>query len=277
MKNIRPLVLHQLDVRLPGLRVRRLRLHRHLAETEDVRSHQHSYSQLLLYLGGRGFQRIGKTAQEQSYPIRPGTAVFLPPHLAHGFTETESRRPLCLVIDLDWRGAGHLPPRVTPLTQIDLSEIRHALAQLGRQERPGAGPDQVRTASIVLQVIDVLWRGMGFAAKSSAPATAPTQPIVTAVKRALLAAPDSLSLEEIAGQLGYQHDYLNRLLKTATGLTLGQIRSQLRVTQAKRYLKEIRRVADVAAKLGFQDANYFARWFRLQSGLTPRQYQLQAV
>ncbi len=212
---------------------------------------------------------------ERNYPIRPGTAVFLPPHMAHGFNETESRRPLCLIVDLDWRGAGHLPPRVTPLTQIDLSEIKHSLAQLGRQERPGAGAGSGPRRGHRFASSGRPLARMSLSAKTTRPAPAPAMsPIVASVKRALAAAPESSSLHDIAAQLGYQHDYLNRLLKTATGLTLGQLRSQLRVAQAKRFLKETRRVADVATKLGFQDANYFARWFRLQSGLTPRQYQL---
>ncbi len=272
MKNFRPIFLKQLDVTLPGLRVRRLRLNRHLPETASVRPHAHRFSQILLYLGGRGVQHLG----ESSHLIRTGTAVFLPPRQIHAFSETQSRRPLCLVIDLDWRGAGIQRGRVTQLNQIDLSEIRQHLSQLGRFQRPGIGPDQLRVAGIVLQLLDTLWRSLNLAPKNRRLGAAPALPIVTTVRRVLLKETEDRSLSELAREIGYQQDYLNRLLKTATGLTLGQMRSQMRVTQAQRLLRESRRVADVAAKLGFDDANYFARWFRLQTGLTPRQYQRDA-
>ncbi len=275
MKNIRPLFFRQLDIQLPGLRVRRLRLNRHLPETTAVRPHQHDYAQVLLYLGGRGLQQVGVGAKQQGHAIRTGTVVFLPPGQVHAFTETESRRPLCLVVDLDWRGAKKQRTQIAQLNQIDLSEVRQWLSQLGRYERArtGVGPAQLRASGIVLQLLDTLCRSLGLIGSAPRATSAPALPVVSAAQRVLASAPDHLSLQEIAGQIGYQQDYLNRVLKTATGLTLGQMRSQQRVQQAKRLLRELRKIADVAAQLGFQDANYFARWFRLQTGQTPRQWK----
>lgn len=273
MKNIRPLFLRQLDVQLPGLRIRRLRLNRHLPETMAVRPHEHDFAQVLLYLGGRGLQQIGAGARAQSQPIRTGTVVFLPPGQVHAFTETESRRPLCLVVDLDWRGASKQKARLVQLNQIDLSEVRQRLSQLGRYERGNVSGAQLRIAGLVLQVVDTLFGALGLIDSPSRAASAPVLPVVGTVQRLLATAPESQTLRELAGQLGYQQDYLNRVLKSAAGLTLGQMRSQARVTRAKRLLRETRKVSDVAAQLGFRDANYFARWFRLQTGQTPRQWK----
>lgn len=272
MKNIRPLFLRQLDVQLPGLRIRRLRLNRHLPETTAVRPHQHAYAQVLLYLGGRGLQQIGRGTRQQTHAIRTGTAVFLPPGQVHAFTETEHRRPLCLVVDLDWRGARQQRARLAQLNQIDLRAVRQWLSQLGRHERPGAGADQLRASGIVLQLLDTLWRGLGLLPQSTRPA-APVVPIVKAVERVLASASEGATLCDLAQQIGYQQDYLNRVLKAATGLTLGQMRSQRRVVRAQRLLREMRKVSDVAAQLGFDDANYFARWFRQQTGQTPRRWK----
>lgn len=273
MKNIRPLFLRQLDVQLPGLRVRRLRLNRHLPETTAVRPHEHAYSQVLLYMGGRGLQQVGTKARQQTHAIRTGTAFFLPPGQVHAFTAIESRPPLCLVIDLDWRGAGRQPCRVAQLNLIDLAEVRQGLSKLGRSSRPGTGPDQLRASGIILQLLDTLCRALGLIAQPTRSAGVSSHPIVHAVNRVLATSPDELSLSEIATQIGYQQDYLNRVLKTATGLTLGQMRSQQRVLRAQRLLKESRRVSDVATQLGFEDANYFTRWFRLQTGQSPRRWQ----
>jgi AraC-like DNA-binding protein len=127
-----------------------------------------------------------------------------------------------------------------------------------------------------LQLLDILWRNLGLnpGRQPVRPfISAPALPAVTAARRFLIESDDQAPLHDIAQKIGYQQDYLNRVLKTATGLTLGQMRSQLRVTRAQRLLRESRKIVDVAERLGFSDGNYFARWFRLQTGVTPRQWQ----
>jgi AraC family L-rhamnose operon transcriptional activator RhaR len=74
---------------------------------------------------------------------------------------------------------------------------------------------------------------------------------------------------ELAKRVGLQKDYLNRLVRRATGLTLGQWRDRELLRAAEASLRQGRRVAVVASDLGFSDANYFARWFRKQTGLSP--------
>jgi AraC family L-rhamnose operon transcriptional activator RhaR len=74
---------------------------------------------------------------------------------------------------------------------------------------------------------------------------------------------------ELAKRVGLQKDYLNRLVRRATGLTLGQWRDRELLRAAEASLRQGHRVAVVASDLGFSDANYFARWFRKQTGLSP--------
>jgi AraC-like DNA-binding protein len=211
---------------------------------------------------------------KETHAIRSGTTVFMPARVQHSFSETDSRHPLCLVLDLEWDGADAAAPRLGQLNLVDLNEIRHFLSLLGRNQRPGVGPDQLRAAGLVLQLLDVLWRNLRLSEKETTRAeTAPSLPAVAAVQRVLRESPDDLPLSEIARKVGYQHDYLNRLLKASTGLSLGQLRSQQRVARAQRLLKEHRKVATVSEALGFDDPNYFTRWFRQQTGLTPRQWQ----
>jgi AraC family transcriptional activator of pobA len=274
LKNLRPLFLKQVDVTLPGLQLKRLRLNRHLSETTSVRSHSHAFSQVLLYLGGRGLQHVTVNGIKETHPIRSGATVFMPTRVPHAFSETDSRHPLCLVLDLEWQGAVLSTPRFAQLNLVDLNDIRHLLSLLGRHKRPGVGPDQLRAAGLVLQLLDVLWRNLGLSHKEpGVEETAPSQPAVAATRRVLRESPDDLPLSEVAKKVGYQHDYLNRLLKASTGLSLGQMRSQQRVARAQRLLKEHRKIARVSEELGFEDPNYFSRWFRLQTGLTPRQWQ----
>ncbi|MFM8765957.1 MAG: hypothetical protein ACKOEZ_14155, partial [Spartobacteria bacterium] len=54
MKDYRPLLLQALDVRLPGLRMRRLCLHKHLPEADALEMHRHKFCQILCYFSGAG-------------------------------------------------------------------------------------------------------------------------------------------------------------------------------------------------------------------------------
>lgn len=280
MKNYRPLFLRSLDLRLPGLKVRRLQLNRHLRETEAVRRHRHAFAQVLLYLSGAGRQSLGR----ERHPVRSGTAVLLKSGVTHSFEETRRRRPLCCAIDFELRGAGKHANAVVQLTASELAEARHLLATLGRLDwegrAPGTDASALRVGATVLGLLDLLLRRGGWAGEKPAPLPVHA-PLVRAVRRVLrddLAEPDTRrSLDELARRIGYQHDYLNRLLKEATGLTLGQMRAQLRMERARQLLARPLSIGDVAEQLGFLDQNYFARWFRLQTGQSPSQFRQAAA
>jgi AraC-like DNA-binding protein len=261
------LFLRNLDVRLPGLHVRRLRLNRHLPEADRVEKHRHRFSQFLLYLAGRGLQEIGKEVLN----IRSGTAIFLPPGQAHAFRETSPRRPLCLVVDLDLRGAPARGWSALELPGHELLAIRHELANLGRMS-PGRGAG-LRMAATVLAVLDILLRAMGWwpGDRRGLPGDLP---IVRAVRKRLASREGQvLTLREVSAQLGYQQDALNRLLRDACGLTLGQLRNEARLLAAKRGLAARYSIREAGARAGFDDPNYFARWFKRQTGLSPRKWK----
>jgi AraC family L-rhamnose operon transcriptional activator RhaR len=77
----------------------------------------------------------------------------------------------------------------------------------------------------------------------------------------------------LARRVGLQKDYLNRLVRRACGLTLGQWRDRELLRAAESKLRRGLTVIDVAGELGFNDSSYFARWFRKQTGLTPVQWR----
>ena len=78
---------------------------------------------------------------------------------------------------------------------------------------------------------------------------------------------------ELARKVGLQKDYLNRLVRRSTGLTLGQWRNRELLKACERELARGGRIGEAALNLGFSDANYFSRWFRQQTGMTPRAWQ----
>ncbi|NJK91249.1 MAG: helix-turn-helix transcriptional regulator [Blastochloris sp.] len=153
-----------------------------------------------------------------------------------------------------------------------MSEIKQHLSRL-MQLREDSG--QVRRAGVVLLVLDILLRNIGWLAPSQSMLT---PPIVKRV-RSILEDPAAqhLPLSEIAQRAGYQRDHLNRLLKQAVGSSLGHLRDQIRMKKARHLLSQSLRVQEVAERVGFSDQNYFARWFRQQTGLRPTQWRVQGM
>ena len=263
MKHYRPLLLQELDVRLPGVRIRRLRLNRHLPEVDQLARHSHAFSQVLCYLSGRGQMVLEERRQE----IGPGSAVFLPPRCEHGFQETSGRRPLCLVLDLDWRGAVKHGVSQSRLNQAEATAIRRELAEITRLPDPTLATSRLLVAGVVLRILDTLLRGLGLlpVQRREMPA------FVRQFDRELQKFAEPLpAITEVAARMGYQTDYLNRIFKEATGQTLREYRDSRLIEKARRLLREDRLVKEVCEMLGFLDQNYFSRWFRKYTGVQPR-------
>jgi len=272
MKSYQPLLLEALHIRVGPVAIRRLRLNRHSSETSTVRHHQHAHSQLLIYLSGQGAQ----LAADSSRPIRSGTAALFPPGLPHAFRPLGARRPICLVIDFDFRGAARHFHWIGPLPQAELGEIRRSLSALIRLRGNDHRGVELQSASLVLGILHRALQSGGWLPKPPALRSAGSE-VVRRTQR-LLENPvaSAASVTELARTLGYQKDYLNRLLRQAGGLTLGQLRSAQRLERAKRSLLQGKRVHQVAAEVGWNDANYFTRWFHKQTGMAPLRWRVRA-
>jgi AraC-like DNA-binding protein len=262
MKNIRPIYSQDPDIRVRKLRIRRLRLNRHLPEANWIADHSHSHPQILLYLGGAGLQKIGS----KTYQIKSGMLFFIPPHVRHSFIEGDGRRPLCLALDFDFGDTAARKAIISSLTASALNEVRSALSQLTRW-RAGDESVEPAEAAAVLRMMDVFFRSLGFLTHGPAGAH---NPILRAAQRVLYE-PSAFqdSLASLAARIGYHPDYLNRTLKQTCGLTLGDLRDELRMQKAKRLLAGTTPVAEVSGKVGFDDPNYFSRWFRGRTGHAP--------
>ena len=79
-----------------------------------------------------------------------------------------------------------------------------------------------------------------------------------------------LSVTQLADQLNYHRGAISRAFHKYTGVTVIDYISQVRLQHAKMLLMNTEeRVADIATKCGFREANYFCRWISRQTGLPP--------
>ena len=271
MAQFRPIYSQDQGIQMRGLALQRVCLNRHLPLVDRITAHSHPHSQLLLYLTGSGAQQIGA----RTHGIDRGSLFFIPPGVSHSFTDGGRRKPMCLALDLQIGkdiGSAHVEPAQCVLSLSDLKRVRQELALLTRWH-DGHVEVEPREAAAALRLIDLCFRALGFLKSNAVPAG---NHLVKRVQRAL-ADPASWSqpLAVIARGVGYQPDHLNRLLKPACGLTLGEFRDTMRLRATRRLLTDAIPIAEVASIIGFEDPNYFSRWFRHQTGVTPSAWRTQ--
>jgi AraC-like DNA-binding protein len=84
-------------------------------------------------------------------------------------------------------------------------------------------------------------------------------------------------LGDYAGRVGLTPGHLNALCRWHVGRTAGQlIRQRLALEARRRLLQSDSPVFVVSAELGFRDPAYFTRFFRRETGLTPRRFRQPA-
>jgi AraC family L-rhamnose operon transcriptional activator RhaR len=257
---VAPIVLRRLRLRCGDWSVRALRVNRHLQPFERYAPHRHPHGQLLLYLRGRGEQRIGR----QRYPAGPGTVFFIPPGRIHEFREQAPRRAICLVADLGGAAPKRSGFRRGHLSAESLASVRQQVAALSAEN--GRHLD-LTAGGAALLILDACRRAC--AGESSTPPAGSA--ILGRLQRAWRINEEGHWPRpgELSRRTGLQKDYLNRLVRRACGLTLGQWRDRELLRAAENELKRGARVGAVSASLGFSDPSYFARWFRKQTGLPP--------
>lgn len=249
-----PILIRKIEIHALGFVLRKLQLNRH--RDTEVSTHRHDYTQLILFLTGEGLQTVNRRQRH----AHPGDLFIIPAGTPHGFTALETSRPVCLVLDYEVKDSPKprtLHRRLPPET---LHELHGLLAQVPPKGR--------LTLADYAPILAVIARLLGH---SPVAPTLPPAPQLFEKVRPLLNATTALS--EVARQTGYHPDHLTRRLKHETGLGLRAMRNRLRLASAQRALREEASIAEASVRAGFEDPNYFARWFRRQTGRSPSAFR----
>lgn len=84
----------------------------------------------------------------------------------------------------------------------------------------------------------------------------------------------NISLGDIAKHCNYSADYVRHLFKKHTGKTFGNYLTDLRISQARLLLASTdKSVSQIAARVGFDNPDYFTNVFKKKTGLSPREYR----
>ena len=164
-------------------------------------------------------------------------------------------------------GALTLDPAQRARFEERFTEMRREFAGLR-----GDAPDLLRAKLYELLVLLNRWYADGL---GQPPATA----LDTAVERfAALIERDFAkrrTLEDYAGELGVSPGHLSVLCRQRLGCTAAALIRRRAMVEAKRLLLFTDMPASaVAYALGFEDAAYFSRFFRRETGVAPRRFRL---
>jgi AraC-like DNA-binding protein len=247
-----PLLVQKIEIHALGFVLRKLQLNRH--RDAEVAPHGHTYVQLILYLSGEGIQTIKRRRRS----ARAGDLFVIPAGTPHGFSVSGRSRPLCLVLDYELADAGRVRAAHRTLSPSALNELHALLSQVPRKGRLTLS-DYPAILAVVARLLDPI---------AVIPARTPT--LFETLREHVRA---SGSLGDVARALGYHPDHLNRKLKRESGLGLRALRDRGRLESAQNALRAAATVAEASSRAGFEDPNYFARWFRRQTGLTPSKWK----
>lgn len=87
---------------------------------------------------------------------------------------------------------------------------------------------------------------------------------------------ESLTLEDIAAEFFVSKSYLNRHFKAYTNSTVYAYIMALRLTHARRMLREGIPAVEAGRECGFSDYSTFYKAFKTQTGLSPQQFKSRA-
>lgn len=85
---------------------------------------------------------------------------------------------------------------------------------------------------------------------------------------------ENLTIQSIAEQIYLSPNYICMVFKQATGQTINQYTTQVRMEQAKKLLaKQELRITDIGASVGYAEPGYFNKLFKKYAALTPKEYR----
>lgn len=83
-----------------------------------------------------------------------------------------------------------------------------------------------------------------------------------------------ISLGKMSDECGLSPTCISSLIKDEYGLTFKQLLNRIRLTEAKRLLKETdMQIIDIAFSLGYNDRSYFYKVFLKNEGISPRDFR----
>lgn len=227
--------------------------------------HSHPEWEILFNLDGEGDLVIG----DRRYKFTPGSVFCQPPGVPHYKTSSTPFNDLFIRVD---------DPRLPNTGEIlhTCDDAGHSLENLFSLALRTYYNKSENSRGIVDAVYETIYQIL----LGSLSETQTRNELIERIKNSLIAnfpSPD-FKARDAARESAYSYEHLRRLFKAATGASPQEFLNNLRIEYACRLLHsggDPLPIAEVAYACGFADPLYFSRYFRLKTGMSPRQYAAQ--
>ncbi len=89
---------------------------------------------------------------------------------------------------------------------------------------------------------------------------------------------EEIKLEQLSGLTGFNGNYISQRFKKETGMSFRAYVTARRIEEACRLMKYTKLTfTEIATRLCFHDQSHFTKAFKKQTGVTPKQYRLDAA
>lgn len=230
--------------------------------------HRHEFVELVLVASGAGTHHVDLHAHE----IVPPQVFLIAPGQVHHWEARERIEGTLVLFREDFlAGSGGPPEHLASI--LDGEVMTPDARQLGRVERllaamrdefASADPSQEFALRNLLSLLLIECRRMASTAERPSG-------LAHDFLRAIAAHVDaSRTVAEFAAQLCVTPGHLYDVVVAHTGRTPAELLREATLREAQRLLARTSlSCAQVASTLGFEDASYFSRFFRRESGITP--------
>jgi len=225
--------------------------------------HSHPFYEIILTLRGEGEVVV----DEQTFYMRPGSVLIIPPHSLHGGLSEGGYEEFFLQVDSipvlteDLKsGALHV--------ENDQDGLLKPLAEslffrFVRGKRDAIFSMQYELFLQLLAEKCAAFKG-----------DLAVEEICSLLARNY--SDPELSLSKILAATGYQKDHIRRRFVATCGVTPVEYLTELRIEHAKRLLERREdmglTVAEIAVRCGYYDSHYFSKVFKKRVGVTPDRY-----
>ena len=290
MRHLRYLHHYLLETHIPAGKMPLGIVYMYRSKRRPKRFHDHDHSEIALILKGSCVHLF----EGQSVPVQEGDLLVVHPGSTHTYDQFDrlemvniiydtrrlylpildgSRMPLFQILFPDDPEKIHRSAE--PVLHLEPNELETISGMIRNMElelkstRPGSN---LYSLAVFLQIVVMLCR---LYSGTDQLKTMPFQ-IGEAVAYINTHYPQNITIEQLARKACMSRRNLFLQFKKTAGCSPIQYLLRLRISRATELLlySELP-VGDIAAQCGFSDSNYFCKIFRVQTGLSPRQFRLK--
>lgn len=234
------------------------------------------------------------TAEEKEFVLRQGQAVFHKPNEFHKLAANNVTAPNVFVISFvctsrDMRffreKVMDIPPKLRDLIAMMIEEGQKSymlpyfdphLKKLRLQKNPPLGGQQM--VKLYLEQFLIMLLRSGAEVKESRVPTM-NESVDDRLARDIIGYLEArvfqtISINELCQHFNYSKTYLSKVFKNITGRSLLEYYTSLKISEAKRLIREKNfNFAQIAAQLCYDSPQYFSRTFKHVTGMTPKEYK----